>query len=303
MSLQNIFINIWSENYIEITFAYISLGLLLLTFIFSYLLQGRWQKVFLCGVVGLLLACGLEKEILLSSELNKIELLAYVFMTLGLLPVFYMNYINSRVHILDHAQGLQHLLLRLGFVVWAQQLGSNVIHYDLFQRFVLEFGIAALCVFVLYYILRKKIIWSHAQQTVLSLFVFSMSLHSNDKLVGALILWFLIIFVNQSIPKSQGRLSEVIIRLELGATGGWLQILGLLFLLASEAGTVPSMVWIAVFTCMGLTSWQVPLFNTLAISFKRNNKFWVGLRLALVALNIGVLFLLFEAAQMFGGLS
>ncbi len=257
------FMFIFRAEYFEFSFYLFQMLLVLLGT--AFFVRGRNQKLLLgLSTVGLV-AAGLIKDSLHLDHLATVEYAIYLYAAYALLPLLFYSPVQKKEENLEKIMCFQQTWLRISFLYWSTLQGINISHYDLYRRFVFEFGWLALVVILFGVLLRRRLFWTLAQQSVLSLLVLSVALDKSKIDSNFIYAWVMLLALSVLLPKTPGELApngtKFLKRIEFGAFGGgvfWSLILVVHF--GSTSSMEGSMLWTFIVFLVGLFSWmrQVP---------------------------------------------
>jgi hypothetical protein len=241
-------------------FAFYLFQFLLLLLGTAFFVKGRRQKLLVGFGSTVVVTAGLIRNSLQLDHLAGIEFEIYLFAAYALLPLLFYSPVKDKEENLEKTICLQQTWLRVLFFHWALVQGVNISHYDLYPRFVLEFGGIALAVILLAVLWRRRFFWTLVQQTVLSLLVLSVGLDRPNANTEIVYSWILLLALATLLPKNTGEASgnktRFLKRLEFGAFGGGV-FWSLVFVVHSGAvsSVEGSMLWIFIIFLAGFFSW------------------------------------------------
>ena len=226
----------------------------------AFFVKGRPQKILVGAACTILVTLGLIRTSLQLEHLANSEFTIYLFAAYALLPLLFYSPVKDKEEHLEKMICLQQSWLRALFLYWALDQGVNISHYDLYARFVIEFGCIALVVILLAVIWRGRFFWTLAQQAIISLLVLSVGLDKPTANTELIFSWILLLALAPLLPKNvgggTGNMTRFLKRLEFGAFGGgvfWSLVL------VAHVGTASSvegaMLWMFIIFLAGFFSW------------------------------------------------
>jgi len=262
----------------------------------SFFIRGRTQKLLVAVATAVLVSAGLIKDALHFDHLRGIEYTILLYAAYALMPLLFFSPVSGKKEELEKTICFQQTWVRILFFRWSLTQGVNISHYDLYNQYVVVFAAMALGVIFLAVIWRKKLFWTLAQQSILSLLVLSVCLgqiHVNSKVIFG---WILLLALSSLLPKVtaeiMGNRTLFVKRLEYGAFGGgvfWSLLL--IAHMGSSASVEGSMLWTFIIFLTGFFSWirEVPSPTGLSTS-NSSNLLLLGVR-AVVQIILGFIFI------------
>jgi hypothetical protein len=250
------------ESYLNFSFFMVqAIAMVLAT---SFYTNGRAQKILMGSVIFILVAAHLMGPALALDSLNKIEYRLYLSVAYSLLPVLIFSARPGQFDNLKRVLIFQQTWLRVSFIYWSSSQAVNIHHYEIFERFSQELAYVSLGVMFFALLLKRQIAWPLFHQSVLSLFVFVISLYSQGHHQGLLLAWVFLMAISELFPRSAPErfknLARILSRLEVGALGGgyfWTMIIGVA--VTAESMSLAALLWTPLAFLLGVMAWVVRL--------------------------------------------